>query len=445
MPVHRLWRCVFVALILFAGGLLTLPALLAQSDPERPYAVLTRLPSMAFEVWPADFNEDGITDLVAGRVSGDIVVRLGRGDGTFDSEQPIATGVGLPVGVGDPNRDGFIDVLSSVFETNGNVTMTYILSGNGDGTFKPAMPTALRVDAPAYVVDLNGDAVPDVVGLGAADVRVYPGIGDLTFGIPTVMRTGIAPANLVPADLNADGLIDVAAVTQFGRSVDVFLNVGGFDFTGTTIPLAHQGLGITARDMDRDGIIDLIASGGDHVGLVAAYWASGFVFVLRGNGDGTFQNPIAFATNKGPRSVVIGDFNGDGRCPMWPPATCRTAIPANRSLISGTACRSCLVSATVVWDPPRRMRLATARSHQTPPTYRRAHHRLNTSDLNADGKTDLIASPGAILLSTPPSENRSPVADAGEPQIVPIRCRHHRAPRERHRSGQRLAHVPMDQ
>src|SRR6187399_811232 len=312
MPVHRLSRRILAALILSAGGLVTLPALMAQSEPPRPHAVLTKLPSLAFEVWPADFNEDGITDLVAGRVSGDIVVRIGLGDGTFASEQPIAAGVGLPAGVGDLNRDGFIDVLSAVVEPNGNVIMTYILSGNGNGTFNPAMPSSLRVDAPTYVVDIDGDTVPDVVGLVVSEVRVYPGNGDFTFGTPSVMRPGIAPANLVPADLNADGLIDVAVVTQLGRSVDIFLNVGGFDFTDTTIPLGHQGLGITARDMDRDGITDLIASGGDLVGSVAVYWGTGFVFVLRGNGDGTFQNPIAFPTNRGPRSVVTGDFNGDG-------------------------------------------------------------------------------------------------------------------------------------
>ena len=278
------------------------------------------------------------------------------------------------------------------------------------------MTSPLRVDAPAYVVDLNADAVPDVVGLGTTDVRVYPGIGDFTFGTPTVMRAGIGPANLVPADLNADGLIDVAAVTQFGRSVDVFLNVGGFAFTGTTIPLGHQGLGITARDMDRDGIIDLIASGGDLVGSVAPYWASGSVFILRGNGDGTFQDPIAFATNKGPRSVVIGDFNGDG-------------VP---DAATGNLSRHSCESFDHLWDsvsilpgfgdgrlgPAASYALGNSENAPDTTAYRHAHTGSTRPTSTPMGGPTHRA-PGAILLSTPPSENGNPVADAGESQTVP--------------------------
>jgi hypothetical protein len=36
------------------------------------------------------------------------------------------------------------------------------------------------------------------------------------------------------------------------------------------------------------------------------------VSVLFGNGDGTFQPQVAFATGAAPTSPAIGDFNGDG-------------------------------------------------------------------------------------------------------------------------------------
>jgi hypothetical protein len=272
---------------------------------------VTTLPSLVFEVWPADVNSDGITDLVAGRSGGDIVVRIGRGDGTFGDEQVVATALGMPIGVGDLDHDHVIDIVASA-EPSGSLT-TYILPGHGDGTFGVPIETAAAVRAPAYVVDVDGDGISDLLGLGVDTVRVYPGQRDFTFGTPTVLMTRRLVQHMISADLNGDGLIDVAAVTLDGRSVDLFLNLGAFTFAGSTIPLGRQGLGITARDMNHDGITDLIASGGDLAAAVAApHWLNGFVFILLGNGDGTFQEPTTFVTNNGPRSAVVGDFNGDG-------------------------------------------------------------------------------------------------------------------------------------
>jgi hypothetical protein len=40
---------------------------------------------------------------------------------------------------------------------------------------------------------------------------------------------------------------------------------------------------------------------------------SNTVSVLLGNGDGSFQAARSFGAGSGPRSVAVGDFNGDGR------------------------------------------------------------------------------------------------------------------------------------
>ena len=45
--------------------------------------------------------------------------------------------------------------------------------------------------------------------------------------------------------------------------------------------------------------------------------------------------------------------------------------------------------------------------------YQNYQHQLNTSDLNGDGRTDLIASPGVTLLNRPAAANRPPSAFAG--------------------------------
>ena len=93
-----------------------------QSPGVRPYVAAARMPSMALNPWPADFNKDGKVDLVAGHavsvsggqpIGGELVLRLGNGDGTFGAEQVIDTPtMAAPLGAADFNGDGNPDVLA---------------------------------------------------------------------------------------------------------------------------------------------------------------------------------------------------------------------------------------------------------------------------------------------------------------------------------------------
>src|SRR5204862_1371500 len=40
------------------------------------------------------------------------------------------------------------------------------------------------------------------------------------------------------------------------------------------------------------------------------------LWILSGNGNGTFAAPAIYATESGPTQVAIGDFNGDGRADL---------------------------------------------------------------------------------------------------------------------------------
>src|SRR5688572_2283584 len=110
------------------------PQLSAQSSaPPRPNLSINRMPTLEENVWPADFNQDGITDLVGGRPNDQVVVLLGNGDGTFSAEQVIATGFSNPV-PGDFNEDGHVDV----------AVTSAIIPGNGDGTFGAPVPAGIQ-------------------------------------------------------------------------------------------------------------------------------------------------------------------------------------------------------------------------------------------------------------------------------------------------------------
>src|SRR5687767_4085426 len=77
--------------------------------PLLPFAGLRVLPQTHGQVWPADFNRDGITDLASG--ADDIVsegeefvqIALGHGDGTFRAPI-VSTTIGMVRAVGEDRK-----------------------------------------------------------------------------------------------------------------------------------------------------------------------------------------------------------------------------------------------------------------------------------------------------------------------------------------------------
>jgi hypothetical protein len=78
---------------------------------------------------------------------------------------------------------------------------------------------------------------------------------------------------------------------------------------------------IQSTDFNGDGHPDLVVLNNldthTHIGtrFVTDFTTTnpGTVSVLLGNGDGTFQAPQSFGVGVSPRSLAVGDFNGDGR------------------------------------------------------------------------------------------------------------------------------------
>src|SRR5262245_28229147 len=108
----------------------------AQTAPLLPAVDLRRDTRLDSEVWPADFNGDGRTDLIASRTGSAstppaLLVEIGHGDGTFGA--PIVTLVaGRAIAVADFNGDQRIDVVVALNPPGNGVS---ILPGNGNGTF----------------------------------------------------------------------------------------------------------------------------------------------------------------------------------------------------------------------------------------------------------------------------------------------------------------------
>lgn len=335
----------------------------------------------------ADFNGDSKLDYVtANQGNNTIGVALGNGDGTFMTPSGISVACNpVSVAVGDFNGDGKPDLAVSTDGCSPGTNGVAILLGNGDGTFT----TGVKLTSPlsnaisAVAGDFNGDGKIDLAvvdrGVSTDSVFFYMGNGDGTFQAPTsVSLGGLAASNqIVAADFNKDGHLDVAVSQINGSNVIVILGVGNGTFQAPrTNALPAQGWGLAVGDFNGDGVPDLVATS-PAIGGVSLFLGKGdgnftpvnnpvtgtlpttnaaapnagaqaiavgdfnkdgkldviaglsgvngapTVAVLPGNGDGTFQPQLLFATTDMPVAIAVGDFNGDGN-PDWMTANNQT-------------------------------------------------------------------------------------------------------------------------
>jgi len=244
--------------------------LYAQAPLSPPNLGITLLPDLSFNVWPADFDRDGRADLVAGtargsvanRVPADLVIRMGRGDGTFQPARSLGRAA-LPLGVGDFNGDGFVDIVIREGDA------IAVLPGRAGGTFGSPRPVGAtnyprnEVRVWADVADFDGDGRRDILVPEMPDtLKLYRGNGDLTFQPAVELFTqgsGYQPADATSGDFNGDGRRDFAVASPI--EIDVFINTGGVSFSQFVIPGAEF-TDITTKDLNNDGRLDLIASSG---------------------------------------------------------------------------------------------------------------------------------------------------------------------------------------
>jgi uncharacterized repeat protein (TIGR01451 family) len=252
----------------------------------------------------ADFNGDGKIDLVtanSGASAGSVSVLLGNGDGTFRPSVNYPAGLSPNSAVvGDFNNDGKEDIAIA------GASM-YVLLGNGDGTFQA--PTTFGGSSgwsQIVVADFNGDGRQDLAAIGGGAPTVFLGNGDGTFqpGVAAT-ATGLSPSCMAVADMNGDGKPDLVVLnTSYNGAASVILGNGDGTFQP---PLTAAG---TSTYPDSLVVGDFNGDGKPDVAVV--YWVAAQVFL--GNGDGTLQSAVTSPLGQVPGYyAVAGDFNGDGK------------------------------------------------------------------------------------------------------------------------------------
>ena len=210
------------------------------------------------------------------------------------------------VKTGDFNGDGKADIVTANQANNA----VGVMLGNGDGTFQPSIASAVGnhlvwIDTGDFNADNKTDLA--VTSWFGNNVGVMLGNGDGTFQAPVYYTTGSHAMSVDAGDVNNDGKADLTVINytcyQCASSLSILLGNGNGSFQNA-VNYATGGYGSQSHelgDLNGDGKPDVIVSSADNNGST----------VLKGNGDGTFQAPVNYPTGQNPVVVTLGDFNSD--------------------------------------------------------------------------------------------------------------------------------------
>jgi uncharacterized protein (TIGR03437 family) len=278
-----------------------------------------------------DLNGDGKPDLIvanAGTTSGSVSTLLGKGDGTFQppASTPLPHINALSLALGDFNGDGKLDAAVAAYGTLPGYTGSdtggiEVLLGNGDGTFQTPVSLTLSGLQPKAVAagDLSGNGILDlavVLDAGASALQPGPGTLAVFLGQPggkfQAARTWAlqstswgAGGGIAIGDFNRDGKLDIAATGGNGGPIDILLGDGAGNFhEAASLPTSIEPFasGLLVTDVDGDGKLDLVIS--HCCGQTEATY-------FPGNGDGTFQGEQPLLSGSSPTALAATTFNGN--------------------------------------------------------------------------------------------------------------------------------------
>jgi uncharacterized protein (TIGR03437 family) len=239
---------------------------------------------------------------------------------------------------GDFNKDGNIDLAVS----NTAVDSLSVFLGNGDGTFQPRVDYAIAGCQVDQVItgDFNRDGNLDLLGTCTLTPTIFvlPGKGDGTFGAPILSSAPMPIVSgflenfvqpLTTADINGDGILDLALIIQTSASVTLgspgaigqtVILTGNGDGTfghpatlGTIAPSGTETYAVQLADVNGDGKPDIVGVAFDYTYTGLSNPLVAYFFVALGDGTGGFHFADSYPLAGIPQTgMMLADVNGDG-------------------------------------------------------------------------------------------------------------------------------------
>jgi hypothetical protein len=196
--------------------------------------------------------------------------------------------------------------LSGAFTTQGSVPGITEGTVSTDKSPRGILVTSLRTGSTFLdVVTANHDAGTVSVLLGNGNGSFQPHVEYPAVPNPASQYVAVAAATFrAPSATLTTPPVDLAVVDQGTNNVQILLGNGDGTFQApVAYPVGTQPSRLVLGDFNSDGHLDIaVTNTGDNS-----------ISVLLGNGDGTFQTAttVALANGQGPIGIAAADFNSD--------------------------------------------------------------------------------------------------------------------------------------
>jgi hypothetical protein len=292
----------------------------AQVEVHKPVTTVALRPPQSYSfggylLLPADFNHDGILDLV-GQYGDQVVFRPGNGKGGFPFGSVGGRYYDSSGGAfGDFNGDDNLDLVFAQSLPDHPEVWASVTLGDGQGRFKFGGRLS-NVNDPTLGAgfiqagDFNGDGKLDLAVSDLQGFSIFLGKGDGTFRhFVDIVDSTPTIAGMLTGDFNGDGKLDIALLAwgpSSGTYLYMFLGNGDGTFQAEQTIFASstilEGGYLQLSDFNADGNLDL------------AFRTDSQICVLLRNGDGTFQLPACHTVGTQFQfTYAIGDINSDGK------------------------------------------------------------------------------------------------------------------------------------
>ncbi len=267
-----------------------------------------------------DVDEDGDLDILVPDDYNRVNWLENLGDGTFSNGRILIDFINNPriIEVFDIDGDEMLDLLVS----RGSPSSLVWFKNEGMGSFTCMdIDTSINSSSQSICADLDNDGNLDIIAsiFSVGEIIYYLNDGIGNFGSKQLISNEVSfPTSVYASDLDGDGLPDVVGVSAFGDyKLAWYKNLGNGNFGPQQIISQFQyfPFTVTAADLDRDGDNDLIVS--------AEFFASNdrIVFTYTNNGIGSFTlQDTLYTTHYRSWSHHAVDLNNDGDLDILTPS-----------------------------------------------------------------------------------------------------------------------------